>query len=319
MLTKATETLPRLAAALLPAALLLLLAASAPAADSVYWSNANADTISFANLDGSGGGGDLDTTGATADGPEGVAIDPDAGRIYWTNVGFASENISFANLDGSGGSDLPLGAATHSAPRFPVLLRSPSGAGAPGVSGGGLTGQPLSCDTGSWAPDLLGAFLYRAPQSFAYQWLRDGAEVAGATAPNYTPGEQGSYSCRVTAANHAGAASQTSEPGQVAQRVGIATAAKIARVKRGRALLKLRCRGGGPCKGVVQLRVKGKLIGKARFSIASGRARVVRVRLNRRGKKLLRRARRHRLRVKLRGRGVKRRTVLLKQVRQARR
>ena len=101
-----------------------------------------------------------------------------------------------------------------------------------------------------------------------------------------------------------------SQPAPVAGRAVLATSA--AKVKGGKALLKLRCRGGGPCKGVVKLLAKRKLIGKSRFSIAAGKAKVIRVRLNRRGKKLLRRARRHRLKVKLTGTGVKRRTVLLK-------
>jgi Glycine rich protein len=93
--------------------------------------------------------------------------------------------------------------------------------------------------------------------------------------------------------------------------VGTALAARVAKVKGGKALLKLRCRGGR-CGGVAKLQVGGKLIGKARFSIAAGKAKMVRVKLNGRGKKLLRHARRHRLQAKLRGRGVKPRTVVLK-------
>jgi len=38
----------------------------------IYWSNYNGDTISFANLDGNGGSGDLNTVGSTTQGsPEG--------------------------------------------------------------------------------------------------------------------------------------------------------------------------------------------------------------------------------------------------------
>src|SRR5436190_5222269 len=81
----------------------LLGLASAPAAlgvDRVCWGNGN-DTISYANVNGAGGGGQLNLSGATPSGPRGVAIDTAAGRIYWANQG--NDTISYANLDGSGG------------------------------------------------------------------------------------------------------------------------------------------------------------------------------------------------------------------------
>lgn len=105
----------------------------------------------------------------------------------------------------------------------------------------------------------------------------------------------------------------------------------VASVKGGKALLKMRCPGVTTCKGVAKLWVTGSsrrsrrggqssatkrkarvLIGKSRFAIPAGKSRVVRIKLNRKGKRLLRSARRHRLRVRLGGRNVKRRTVLLK-------
>ena len=182
------------------------------AAGRIWWANVGGGgKISFANLDGSGGGGDLSTSGATLSGPEGVAIDPAAGRIYWANVGGGGK-ISFANLDGSGGGDLSTSGATASGPTFPALLRAPSGAGAPAITGASAPGSALSCSQGSWAPDLLGSFLYRAPRSFAYQWSKDGADVAGATANSFTASVPGDYRCRVTAQNHAGSTSQTSAP-----------------------------------------------------------------------------------------------------------
>jgi hypothetical protein len=53
------------------------------------------------------------------------------------------------------------------------------------------------------------------------------------------------------------------------------------------------------------------LLGKARFEIAAGKRAVIPVRLNRTGRKLLGRARRHRAKVRLSGRGVEHRTVVL--------
>ena len=96
------------------ASLAALLPASARAADEVYWANQFGNKISFARLDGSGGG-DLTTTGATVDFPSGVALDPAAGRIYWANLHlttFNADSISFARLDGSGGGDLTTTGAT---------------------------------------------------------------------------------------------------------------------------------------------------------------------------------------------------------------
>jgi DNA-binding beta-propeller fold protein YncE len=94
---------------------LTLSASAAHATDRIYWSNYDNDTISYANLNGSGGG-QINTTGATVDGPMGLAIDPAAGRVYWANwgnPGGTGVTISYANLDGSGGGgNLPTGNAT---------------------------------------------------------------------------------------------------------------------------------------------------------------------------------------------------------------
>jgi DNA-binding beta-propeller fold protein YncE len=88
----------------------LVLAPVALGAGQIYWGNAGSNTvpISFASLDGSGGG-NLRTTGATPEAPWGVTIDAAAGKIYWVNndnnIG-QTDGVSFANLDGSGGGTL---------------------------------------------------------------------------------------------------------------------------------------------------------------------------------------------------------------------
>ena len=83
----------------------------AQAANQVFWGNYGGSpaSISFANLDGSGGG-DLNTAGATVSEPLGLAIDIGAGRVYWAND--SAPKISFANLDGGGGGDLDTTGAT---------------------------------------------------------------------------------------------------------------------------------------------------------------------------------------------------------------
>ena len=50
--------------------------------------------------------------------------------------------------------------------------------------GGTALGAVLSCSA-TWAPDLPGAFLYRA-RGIAYHWTRDGAEVIGPRLGIYT-------------------------------------------------------------------------------------------------------------------------------------
>lgn len=176
-----------------------------PAAGRIYWADPSEDKISYAGLDGSGGA-DLNTTGATVSVPRAVALDPVTGRIYWGNSNPGS--VSYAQLDGSGG-----GGRLHSVyvrNDFLALLRAPTAAGAPAITGGSSPASVLSCSTGTWTPDLPGGFLFHAPRSFAYQWSVDATDIAGATGSSITAAEPGDYRCRVTAANVAGAATQTS-------------------------------------------------------------------------------------------------------------
>lgn len=99
--------------------------------------------------------------------------------------------------------------------------------------------------------------------------------------------------------------------------------AKVAPVRGGRALLRMRCLGPGACRSAVRLvarvvtrrdggrRVRNVTIGRARLSIPAGKVRVVRVRLTRRGRVLVNRAGRRGRWVKLRGRRLARRSVRL--------
>ena len=104
-----------------------------------------------------------------------------------------------------------------------------------------------------------------------------------------------------------------------------AIAAAVARVKGGKALLRMRCRGPGDCRGAARLVVRVKagkrarsrvrnlvIARRRRFSIPAGKTKVIRLRLTRRGKALARKAGRRGLRAKLRGSGLKRRTVRLR-------
>jgi DNA-binding beta-propeller fold protein YncE len=179
-------------------------------AGKIYWADAvNPGHISSANLNGSDSQ-NLSTTGASAlNVPAGVAIDPAANKIYWADKN--GGKISEANLDGTGdGHDLSTSGASFANPYFVALLEAPLAAGAPQITGGSTAGSMLSCSQGSWAPDVLGGFLYRAPHAYAFQWTFNGADITGATSSVETAPSGGAYACQVTATNHAGSASQTS-------------------------------------------------------------------------------------------------------------
>jgi hypothetical protein len=122
-----------------------------------------------------------------------------------------------------------------------------------------LTGSPvprgtLTCGQGTWTGD--------APLSFAVQWLRDGAPIAGALQSQYrvTGSDVGTQlSCRVSATNIYGHASQTSNT-LTARRARFAGAALVATRltvnSHGNVILKISCpadAGGGRCVDAIGL------------------------------------------------------------------
>jgi hypothetical protein len=221
-----------------------------PSAGKIYWTNQDGDQVRVGNLDGSGSASTLFGPADAGDNPFGLAIDPVAGKVYWAalasgeiRVGnldgsgtvlalftdqsgaggialdaaagklywgtFGRGEIRVGNIDGSGSPAMLF--FGESLPLFPALLRAPeAGAQLPAITGGANLGDALNCSTGSWKPDLPGAFLSRAPRTFAYQWQLDGSDIPGATGPSFTFTEAGDYTCRVTAANQAGSSSQIS-------------------------------------------------------------------------------------------------------------
>jgi len=75
----------------------------AEAVPDMYVANYNNDTISRANLDGTGGVS-LGNLGGTLNGPTGIALDLSNGYMYVAN--YDDNTISRANLDGTGGVSL---------------------------------------------------------------------------------------------------------------------------------------------------------------------------------------------------------------------
>lgn len=180
-----------------------------PAAGRIYWNNEFNGNVRAGNLNG---------TGATSlytneSDVGGVAIDPAAGKIYWTSFDPRAPGngaIRVGNLDGTAPAQSLYTGQTD--PWMVALLHAPLGTGAPQLSGGGAVGQALSCGPASWAPELLSAFLYRAPRAFAYQWTVDGVPIAGATTSSVIASSPGAYRCQITATNAAGSTTQTSAP-----------------------------------------------------------------------------------------------------------
>ena len=138
--------------------------------------------------------------------PSGPAIDPTTNKIYWASW-TSGLGIRVGNLDGTGTASTLF--SGESVSLFAALLKAPVNTRLPEISGGAKVGRQLTCQNGTWAPDLLASFLFRAPASFTYQqWKRNGSNIA--TGRTFTPSLAGDYTCTVTATNQAGSTSQTS-------------------------------------------------------------------------------------------------------------
>jgi hypothetical protein len=178
-----------------------------PAAGRLYWLDEDLG-IEWVNVSGVGGG-EVALTGANFNEPYGMAFDPTNGRFYWGNFAngeVREQAIGTTTLAGRGGGITPQTALVEG-PQDPLVLKSPTGTGAPELTRSGTTG--LGCSQGSWSSDYPGSYVYGAPTSYSYQWLLNGQAIAGATAPAYTANAAGSYTCSVTGKNVTGSASQT--------------------------------------------------------------------------------------------------------------
>jgi hypothetical protein len=95
-----------------------------------------------------------------------------------------------------------------------VGLGKPVNLALPFISGTDAVGQTAACSNGDWSS---------SPAKFAFQWTRDGNDIAGASAASYTLTEDDGatlVACRVTATNDAGDGTATSGPIRVAQEGG---------------------------------------------------------------------------------------------------
>jgi hypothetical protein len=221
-----------------------------PAGNRVYWSENSPGRVSFAALSG-GSGGTVNLTGAVVNEPYGLAFDPSIGRFYWGNYNNGATTvgaIGFAGLAGGNGG-INILTAPVNGPQDPVILKSPSGTGAPAVARSAKSRSSLSCTPGSWAADFAGSFVYQSPRTLAYQWTRNGTPIAGATATTFEAKSPGQYACAETATNHAGTASQGSAAVKVkAAKVKLATKKKATAKAGGVAKFKVKAVNQGDLK-----------------------------------------------------------------------
>jgi hypothetical protein len=219
---------------------------------------------------------------------------------------------SATNVTGTGG---PASSAATDVVQAPVVTPSvtaPASTVLPAVGGSPSVGQTLTCSPGTWTGSV--------PQTYAFQWLRDGAAIAGAAAAGYKvvavdAGHR--LACRVTATNSAAGVSAVSvavsvPPPPATAKVGSAHVSGTA------VSVPVSCAGaaGTACTITVTLTVVetlrgGKVIavsaakagrrtvtlGTGKISLGAGRQASVKVKLNATGRRLL--AARHRVAVKL--------------------
>ena len=179
-----------------------------PANNKIYWTNQFSDEVRAGNLDGSGTAqtlfsGEDNPIGVAADPAAGKIYWTDlnsgtvrVGPLGGSTVGAAQTLFNAASprrasdrphneqdlldqLDvrvGDPGRE-PDGSGTpstlfsgESTSLFAALVKTPVNTGLPAISGGAKAGKELTCQNGTWAPDLLASFLFRAPASFTYQW-----------------------------------------------------------------------------------------------------------------------------------------------------
>ena len=129
-----------------------------------------------------------------------VSVDPETAEISLPLAALeAGLALSVTSYDAAGAAAgrwrLTLAAVPEAAGAAPAAARPPA------LAGSGLVGEAVTLDPGEWTGSPAPALGFR--------WLRDGTEIAGATGPDYRPGDADDatgLSVLVTAENAAGSA-----------------------------------------------------------------------------------------------------------------
>src|SRR5262249_28381767 len=132
-------------------------------------------------------------------------------RFGATNIPGPTTSSHCAPVTGTPPGAVPAanGSGATSAITTPVTITAagaaPTSTERPAISGVPAVGNMLTCSNGRWT---------NSPARFAYQWLRGGAVISGATAPAYltVAADVGPIACRVTAINVIGEGPRTSAP-----------------------------------------------------------------------------------------------------------
>jgi Carboxypeptidase regulatory-like domain len=196
-----------------------------------------------------------------------------------------------------------------------LVPKAPNNSGSPVVSGTPAVGELLSCSSGAWTGVT--------PFTFAFQWLRNGSAIAGASGGIYSvqAADQGyGLSCEVKAGNSDGTASAVSNtlsvpaapviapPPPPKPQVAVSTSRIV--VSGGSGHVSIDC-NAAPCSGEIELteqiltkhregrrtvsRKETAILGEGSFSLAAGHSGTFAIHLTKAGKSMLAHAKHHRL------------------------
>jgi hypothetical protein len=131
---------------------------------------------------------------------DGSEISGQSASSYTLRSGDVAHKVRCIVIGHNAGGD---SAAVQSNALLVTAIAAPKNTTGPSISGGATQGATLTCAPGSWS----------GSPTFAFQWLRDGQPISGATSANYLTvaadaGHQ--ISCRVTATNDGGSTASTS-------------------------------------------------------------------------------------------------------------
>lgn len=221
---------------------------------------------------------------------------------YITQYFNGQPSESTANTVGASEGNVTSGIDVAMVPSAPVNTALPV------VSGTATVGSPLACSNGSWTGEneLKLSVGWPLTTPFGYQWLRDGAAIAGTTSSTYVVQAVDlghGLECEVTATNDAGHASAKSTAFPVAHPVPvITTSASKLRVSKGSTTVIIKC-ANATCTGTAQLvqtvivkHRKGKkkiskkttlVLASGSYSLAAGKTGPITLRLTKAGKRKL--------------------------------
>ncbi len=136
-------------------------------------------------------GGDFTSVGGTSLNAL-AAVDATSGAVTTWDPSLDADSID-ALLAAPDGTIYAGGSMTGGLASFSV---APANTVAPQISGAAIVGQTLTCQTGTWVGST--------PQTYAYQWLRGGVPIGGATNAAYATTNTDlaqALTCKVTASN----------------------------------------------------------------------------------------------------------------------